>query len=98
MLRRPPLSTPTDTLFPYTTLFRAALCGRPRNIDVGRVPAIERWRLVDQCQLIARDTDQLLVDHELPQHHQLLSCFGNWTGLGLVEIHLQHAVLDTLLR
>src|SRR3546814_13459517 len=29
MLRRPPRSTPTDTLFPYTTLFRA-----------GRVPAL----------------------------------------------------------
>src|SRR3546814_13186667 len=23
MLRRPPISTPTDTLFPYTTLFRS---------------------------------------------------------------------------
>src|SRR3546814_6356713 len=27
---------------------RHALVGRPRNIDVGRVPAIARWRLVDQ--------------------------------------------------
>src|SRR3546814_19070035 len=25
MLRRPPISTRTDTLFPYTTLFRSAL-------------------------------------------------------------------------
>src|SRR3546814_13622162 len=24
MIRRPPTSTPTDTLFPYTTLFRSA--------------------------------------------------------------------------
>src|SRR3546814_10011952 len=31
MLRRPPRSTRTDTLFPYTTLFRsvAARCGAP---------------------------------------------------------------------
>src|SRR3546814_4703190 len=29
MLRRPPRSTRTDTLFPYTTLFRA---GRDRNL------------------------------------------------------------------
>src|SRR3546814_17630580 len=28
MIRRPPRSTHTDTLFPYTTLFR---CGRARN-------------------------------------------------------------------
>src|SRR3546814_6403467 len=27
MLRRPPRSTRTDTLFPYTTLFRSGCCG-----------------------------------------------------------------------
>src|SRR3546814_16659653 len=27
MIRRPPRSTRTDTLFPYTTLFRSALAG-----------------------------------------------------------------------
>src|SRR3546814_2003362 len=27
MIRRPPRSTRTDTLFPYTTLFRSASCG-----------------------------------------------------------------------
>src|SRR3546814_20843498 len=27
MIRRPPRSTRTDTLFPYTTLFRSPLCG-----------------------------------------------------------------------
>src|SRR3546814_4595659 len=31
MIRRPPRSTRTDTLFPYTTLFRSACAsGRPR--------------------------------------------------------------------
>src|SRR3546814_21001652 len=29
MIRRPPRSTRTDTLFPYTTLFRSAATGRP---------------------------------------------------------------------
>src|SRR3546814_18819756 len=28
MIRRPPRSTRTDTLFPYTTLFRSPRCGR----------------------------------------------------------------------
>src|SRR3546814_9698054 len=32
MFRRPPRSTRTDTLFPYTTLFRSCLC-----VDRGRV-------------------------------------------------------------
>src|SRR3546814_4769823 len=48
MIRRPPRSTRTDTLFPYTTLFRsphAGLCGdggpRPRAPQ-GLPPAPER--------------------------------------------------------
>src|SRR3546814_4435071 len=33
MIRRPPRSTRTDTLFPYTTLFRSSVarCSRPRR-------------------------------------------------------------------
>src|SRR3546814_4537019 len=35
MIRRPPRSTRTDTLFPYTTLFRSLLTTRPpRDVDV----------------------------------------------------------------
>src|SRR3546814_3262472 len=33
MIRRPPRSTRTDTLFPYTTLFRSARIARPRRDD-----------------------------------------------------------------
>src|SRR3546814_16189869 len=32
MIRRPPRSTRTDTLFPYTTLFRSVICGNIRMI------------------------------------------------------------------
>src|SRR3546814_4451187 len=31
MIRRPPRSTRTDTLFPYTTLFRSSLRSRPNR-------------------------------------------------------------------
>src|SRR3546814_3613816 len=51
MIRRPPRSTRTDTLFPYTTLFRSCCIGcdhaqpsdvhHPRPCDV-RVPAQRR--------------------------------------------------------
>src|SRR3546814_13396452 len=37
MIRRPPISNRTDTLFPYTTLFRShrkPRCGRPHGPDV----------------------------------------------------------------
>src|SRR3546814_10775466 len=40
MLRRPPRSTRTDTLFPYTTLFRS----RGGGAAVGRVPRRGRLR------------------------------------------------------
>src|SRR3546814_10661702 len=45
MLRRPPRSTRTDTLFPYTTLFRAHGCGAcalVNNGEVGRPPGEKR--------------------------------------------------------
>src|SRR3546814_13382697 len=37
MIRRPPRSTRTDTLFPYTTLFRS--CGRAHGAPYGRTTA-----------------------------------------------------------
>src|SRR3546814_2392838 len=37
MIRRPPRSTRTDTLFPYTTLFRSLNCVRP----LSRAPCSE---------------------------------------------------------
>src|SRR3546814_530445 len=36
MIRRPPRSTRTDTLFPYTTLFRSTRHGRHRSAHPGR--------------------------------------------------------------
>src|SRR3546814_2035872 len=53
MIRRPPRSTRTDTLFPYTTLFRSPAIGEVRPPRHGqriadRVPgfAVERERLL----------------------------------------------------
>src|SRR3546814_9803298 len=41
MRRRPPRSTRTDTLFPYTTLFRSVDCDAQ-----GRAAADHAWRIV----------------------------------------------------
>src|SRR3546814_7373097 len=38
MRRRPPISTRTDTLFPYTTLFRSDTRGRPLPTPVPAAP------------------------------------------------------------
>src|SRR3546814_12363309 len=57
MIRRPPRSTPTDTLFPYTTLFRAstssARTAEGLIFDPKRQPGIRRQpldqRVAEQC-------------------------------------------------
>src|SRR3546814_18338342 len=54
MIRRPPRSTRTDTLFPYTTLFRSAYrlhqprhcCAHVREVE----PRLERFLLIPQCE------------------------------------------------
>src|SRR3546814_20289215 len=71
MIRRPPRSTRTDTLFPYTTLFRSRLAdGRPlQGLDVRlqprrlgpRAPGLRRLggRLQKRLQLIVRDSARI---------------------------------------
>src|SRR3546814_6337990 len=43
MIRRPPRSTRTDTLFPYTTLFRSVI-GLPLNLDGSESPRSQSTR------------------------------------------------------
>src|SRR3546814_7716468 len=62
MIRRPPISTRTDTLFPYTTLFRSHLRGpgthTPRSRRGGRHPVRRRRRLH-----APRPQDQAALSH-----------------------------------
>src|SRR3546814_20541324 len=50
MIRRPPRSTRTDTLFPYTTLFRSRVLGELRNYGVQRT-VVERLAIGVQVVL-----------------------------------------------
>src|SRR3546814_15247745 len=44
MIRRPPRSTRTDTLFPYTTLFRSTTCGvHTHGVWDRAIPATFEW-------------------------------------------------------
>src|SRR3546814_5879150 len=54
MIRRPPRSTRTDTLFPYTTLFRSQCVGRPglaagAGADGDFVVVGQAWQAVRLC-------------------------------------------------
>src|SRR3546814_20553678 len=50
MIRRPPRSTRTDTLFPYTTLFRSLGVERPA-----------RYQMLHGCRIVARAQTMLQV-------------------------------------
>src|SRR3546814_926085 len=85
MIRRPPRSTRTDTLFPYTTLFRsmrrrldlgASLVGRPRLLlldepTTGLDPRsrMELWEAIRT--LVTAGTDVLLTTQYLEEADQL---------------------------
>src|SRR3546814_6178301 len=52
MIRRPPRSTRTDTLFPYTTLFRSrkACASRSRAIALPSVLTIASWPISSRSE------------------------------------------------
>src|SRR3546814_5442074 len=50
MIRRPPRSTRTDTLFPYTTLFRSALTSVVISIAIVLSLIGEAWTFVSQVE------------------------------------------------
>src|SRR3546814_5772584 len=70
MIRRPPRSTRTDTLFPYTTLFRSVgLRGatgvelrRPHLVVIGVEAADQPAPRGDDLAVVERDVDPLALD------------------------------------
>src|SRR3546814_4503419 len=48
MIRRPPRSTRTDTLFPYTTLFRSVRLG----VDQSGIAAAHTLHHIEHCRLV----------------------------------------------
>src|SRR3546814_4172053 len=62
MIRRPPRSTRTDTLFPYTTLFRSQAGHRPQGDLADRLLNTARHHAAMQS-LCQRREDQHGLDH-----------------------------------
>src|SRR3546814_15002655 len=64
MIRRPPRSTRTDTLFPYTTLFRSRVLPHPDRAGaeaVGRLPHNRARRADDVRDRLERLDDAAIV-------------------------------------
>src|SRR3546814_6844313 len=62
MIRRPPRSTRTDTLFPYTTLFRS----RPRRAGRAAAPDPARWMRRARSRKSCSDCASELCIMEVP--------------------------------
>src|SRR3546814_7300408 len=69
MIRRPPRSTRTDTLFPYTTLFRSWRAVPPVDVVVAGQPA--RGQQYDKEQRRGGEPD-----HDRGQHQRLRQRIG----------------------
>src|SRR3546814_15755672 len=86
MIRRPPRSTRTDTLFPYTTLFRSGL---PVGEAVFRNHLVEGaivFRLFDIEVVVAAEVAHLQVRAPVEVRHELLQIPGVHLVIELVWI------------
>src|SRR3546814_19543321 len=60
MIRRPPRSTLTDTLFPYTTLFRSHPNGRSEVRDEGRIDFLKRQMVPSERPFASHKVTKIL--------------------------------------
>src|SRR3546814_12839422 len=86
MIRRPPRSTRTDTLFPYTTLFRS---GRPAG-EAGRGKAAAA---VDSGK-VALDRRQRLAPQEGRHDEEVEGCPLQRRRLEAFEVEMRRARVD----
>src|SRR3546814_10775370 len=73
MIRRPPRSTLTDTLFPYTTLFRSHPNGRSEVRDEGRIDFLKR-QMVPSERPFASHTVTKILGLETTPHGRIAIC------------------------
>src|SRR3546814_14068091 len=61
MIRRPPRSTRTDTLFPYTTLFRSIVAGRSERDGAHAVRVQQLAERFPNARIVIHDEDDMLI-------------------------------------
>src|SRR3546814_19784758 len=87
MIRRPPRSTRTDTLFPYTTLFRSVQ--KAEQIEQRRLAAA---RGTDDRREASQFDDEVRVLHK---KHRRLSRQGAAEVAGLQQAHTAPRTMST---
>src|SRR3546814_15586548 len=73
MIRRPPRSTLTDTLFPYTTLFRSHPNGRSEVRDEGRIDFLKRQMVPSERPFASHKVTKIL-GIETTHHGRIAIC------------------------
>src|SRR3546814_13926289 len=88
MIRRPPRSTRTDTLFPYTTLFRS-ICGINRNGNMTVPDADDHMEVADEIYFCTLPDHVLramrLFGHEEREARRIVISGGGNIGLFLAR-------------
>src|SRR3546814_5989298 len=92
MIRRPPRSTRTDTLFPYTTLFRSPWAGLSHLADDGSGEGVgpsRAFALSAYGEFRAGGSEE--VEGQVPEDGEVFrSVVGAVAGGVLVEGHVEH--------
>src|SRR3546814_4025726 len=90
MIRRPPRSTRTDTLFPYTTLFRSMW-------DWNKVPE-NHYEMLDPYT--GAEGDPVLLVTDWPDPRPILEKFGHAESLAAVSVRSEEhtSELQSLMR
>src|SRR3546814_10843876 len=100
MIRRPPRATRTDTLFPYTTLFRSARDGEEHGEHRGR----DAHRLQDDAGIEVDVGEQLLLDEIVVLQRDPLQLHGDVEQRVVIDAELaerseeQTSELQSLMR
>src|SRR3546814_10152272 len=102
MIRRPPRSTRTDTLFPYTTLFRSARLAHHRPPEIAQRPrgAALDDAFGDEDHLIRGQRIDRLARANLRPRHRLAVPVGRVAARARAPVcrpeHLAVAILDEI--
>src|SRR3546814_7145015 len=99
MIRRPPRPTRTDTLFPYTTLFRSARCSGNRYL----LDAVQRQNRLRSFLNIQWVNGVERVEASIDEHLAIMDALGEGKNLrahALMTLHLDSArdVAPTIIR
>src|SRR3546814_9253855 len=100
MIRRPPRSTRTDTLFPYTTLFRSALHGAAVRARFRTGEAADSRAALPRAAGAGRPTGAVARSRWFPAHHPHAGgcrCAGHNLGRSAARRHHPHATGHRLL-